>query len=272
MPMPDLDQWARASNEFRRLLERAGVREQFAELAAADKYLKQLAFQMRRHEEYLKRRRERCEAMLVKTKRCGRENCNGILSIRETKADEVDVVIGVSLVCNQCAYEKYPSPEYASCETADEFLDASTQLGGTPPFPACFNAFWACELYLRELGGSYYYADGEDEGEFRPPSSRHSLSTLKNKLPKPRQARLDTERCDGGTFQDLLKRLPNGLWRFLRYQEEALSYHDRVEEPQPSIAGDGRLLIDGVDVYEILVQLGKSLRKFMRDEFRRNLG
>ena len=249
-------------------------REWLPRLAHYEEHLKQLALQAKHHEEYLKRRRERCEAMLAENKRCGRENCVGIFSIQETKADEVDAVIGVSLVCDRCAYEKYPSPEYACYEAADEFLDSAIQLGGTPPFPASFNAYWACELYLRELGGSYYYSpDGdEDEGEFRPSSSRHGLSTLRNNLPKPRRARLDAEQHNGRTFLEVFKQLPNGLLAFLRYrEEEGLSYPERAEKPEMCVDGDGRLRIGGADVYEILVHLGQILQRFVADEFTRNL-
>ena len=143
----DIDQLQRIEVEALERFERAErvAREWFdrgwlPQLAHYEEHLKQLALQMQHHEEYLKRRRERCEAMLAKSKHCGRERYSGVLSIQETKADGVDVVVGVSLVCNQCAYEKYPSPEFASCEAADEFLDAAIQLGGTPPFPASLNA------------------------------------------------------------------------------------------------------------------------------------
>ena len=248
-------------------------REWLLQLAHTDEHLKQLALQVRHHEEYLKRHRERCEAMLAESKRCGRENCRGSLSIQETKADGVDAVVGVSLVCNQCAHEKYPSPEYPRYEAADEFLDSAIKLGGTPPFPANFNAYWACELYLRELGGSYYYSpdDEEDEGEFRPPSDRHGLSTLRNKLPKPRRVRLDAEQYDGRSFLGLFKQLPNGLLAFLRYREEGrLRYPERAERPDLSVDGNGRLRIGRTDVYEVLVHLGQILQRFVGDEFRRN--
>ena len=248
-------------------------RELLPAFAHYEEHLKQLALQAKHHEEYLQRRRKRCEAMLAENKRCGRENCGGILSIQETRADETDVVIGVSLACDRCAYEKYPSPEYACYEAADEFLASAIQLDGTPPFPASFNAYWACELYLRELGGSYYYSpDGdEDEGEFRPSSNRHGLSTLRNSLPRPRRIRLDAEQHNDRTFLELFKQLPNGLLAFLRYREEGgLSYPERAERPKLCIDRDGRLLICGANVYETLVHLGLILQRFVGDEFRRN--
>lgn len=264
----DLDQMWRAADAIERQLQTID-RTWLSQVAAGERYLRRLALQMRRHEERLKRRRARCEAMLAESGRCGR--CPGSLSIQETKADGVDAIIGVSLVCNNCNYEKYPSPDFAVCQPADEFLDAAERLGGTPPFPASFNAYWACELYLRELGGYYYYADGDDEGEFRPPTDRHGLSTLRNRLPESRRARLDAEQYGSTTFLDLFRRIPNGLWAFLRYQEESLSYPGTAGKPQAHLGEDGRLLINEADIYEILIQLGRILRTFMKDEFRRNL-
>ena len=257
----------------RQAIDDALGREWLPQLAAGERYLKQLATQMQRHEERLKRRRETCERMRAENEHCGRKNCSGTLSIQETKADELDVVIGVSLVCNQCNYEKYPSPDFPVCDLADEFLEAAERLDGVPPFSASFNAYWACELYLRELGGYYYYADGSDEGEFHPATEKHGLSTLRKRLPGPRCARLDAEQCGGKTFLKLFKRLPNGLLGFLRYQEEErLSYPERTDEPKPRIGEAGRLFIDEADVYEVLVQMGRILRKFLKDECRRNRG
>ena len=181
------------------------------------------------------------------------------------------MVVGIALVCDRCTYTKYPSPEYSVCEPADEFLEAAVQLGGTPPFPASFSAYWACELYLRELGGYYYYTeDGDGDGEFRPATTHHGLSGLRSRLPEPRRDRLDAEQRDGSSFLELFKQLPNGLFPFLRYRGESLSYPEK-NQPQPHIAPDGRLHIGEADVYEILVQMGRILQKFVKDEFRRNL-
>ena len=59
-------------------------------------------------------------------------------------------------------------------------------------------------------------------------------------------------------FWNLLKQLPNGLWPLLRYgEDESLSYPDRDGKPQPSLNADGRLCVDGVDVFETLVQMGQ---------------
>ena len=244
-----------------------------AELAAGTKYLNEIAHRARIHEERVERERARCKSMLAASSRCGR--CRGSLSIRERRADDFDAVLGVSLVCDRCSHTKYPSPEYAVCEPADEFMNSALQLGGTPPFPASFNAYWACELYLRELGGSYYYANddddvGGDDGEFRAATRQHGLSKNLGCLPKPRRERLRAERCGDAAFSDLLNRLPDGLFGFLRYRD-GLRRPGRTEKPELHIGEGGRLLVDGTDIYEILVQMGRTLQKFMKDEYGRNL-
>ena len=137
--------------------------------------------------------------MIAENGFCNRQKCKGTLVIKEPTG-QGGMILGSSLVCDKCGYEKYPSPEYASCEQADQFLNAAVKLDGTPPFPATHNAFQACELYLRELGGFYYYIDGSDEGEFQSPSNKHSLSNLRNRLLKPRRDRLDVKHFDGQNF------------------------------------------------------------------------
>ena len=174
------------------------------------------------------------------------------------------LILGSSLVCDKCGYEKYPSPEYASCEQADQFLDAAVKLDGTPPFPATHNAFQACELYLRELGGFYYYIDESDEGEFQSPSNKHSLSNLRNRLLKPRRDRLDAKHFDGQNFLVLLQKLPDGLWQFLRYREPVLVFPHVAENPEPSIGEDGRLLVNGTDVYEVLIRAMSEFPKWRK--------
>ena len=195
------------------------------------------------------------------------KKCKGTLVIKEPTG-QGGMILGSSLVCDKCGYEKYPSPEYASCEQADQFLDAAVKLDGTPPFPATHNAFQACELYLRELGGFYYYIDESDEGEFQSPSNKHSLSNLRNRLLKPRRDRLDAKHFDGQNFLVLLQKLPDGLWKFLRYREPVLVFPHVAENPEPSIGEDGRLLVNGTDVYEVLIRMGRLLKKFVLEEFR----
>ena len=219
------------------------------------------------HEERQKRRRARFEAMIAENGFCNRQKCKGTFVIKEPTG-QGGMILGSSLVCDKCGYEKYPSPEYASCEQADQFLNAAVKLDGTPPFPATHNAFQACELYLRELGGFYYYIDGSDEGEFQSPSNKHSLSNLRNRLLKPRRDRLDVKHFDGQNFLVLLQKLPDGLWQFLRYRELVLVFPHVAENPEPSIGEDGRLLVNGTDVYEVLIRMGRLLKEFVLEEFR----
>ena len=236
------------------------IREQVAA------YLQTLAY----HEERQKRRRATLETMIAENRFCNRKKCKGTLVIEE-RTGQGDIVLGLSLTCSKCRYEKYPSPEYASCEQADEFLDAAVKLDGQPPFPATYNAFQACELYLRELGGFYHYTDESDEGDFQPSSDKHSLSNLRNQLPKLRRDRLDVKHTDGDNFLALLNKLPNGLWQFLRYREPVLAFPDVAMKVEPSIGEGGRLLVNGTDVYEVLIRMGRMLREFVPEEFRRNL-
>ena len=235
------------------------------------KHIQETLAAIAHHEKSLKMRRARLEAIIADNSRCGYRKCSGTLVIRE-QTTAGGVVVGVDLVCDRCSREKWPSPEYGSCEQADEFLEAAMQLRGVPPFPASYNAYQACELYLRELGGYYYFVNDEDEAEFQSPSDKHGLSTLRGKLRRPRLDRLVVEQTGGATFLDLFKQLPNGLWPLLRYgEDESLSYPDRDGKPQPSLNADGRLCVDGVDVFETLVQMGQILKSFVLKEFRRNI-
>ena len=134
----------------------------------------------------------------------GTVNVSGTLIIRE-QTTAGGIVVAVDLVCDRCSREKWPSPEYGSCEQADEFLEAAIQLRGVPPFPASYNAYQACELYLRELGGYYYFVNDEDEAEFQSPSDKHGLSTLRGKLRRPRLDRLVVEQTGGTTFLEPVK-------------------------------------------------------------------
>ena len=217
------------------------------------------------------RRRKRLEGMLTRNSHCKRRGCNGRLEIRDEAKG--DVIVWSSLVCNGCNYEMLDSPEYAQCYLADTYLEAAEKLAGTPPLSASFSAYWACELYLRELGGSYHYRRiGDDEDpEFAPPSDSHSLITLRGRLEESRRGRLDTKQANGENFRELLFKLPEGIWRLLRYGEDgALKFSGIREAAEPSVGTGGRLFINDVDVYAVLVKMGTLMRGFVEEEFRRN--
>lgn len=108
-----------------------------------------------------RRRRKTLEDAVAKDNRCKRKRCSGALTIQDRTCR--GIVIGSSLVCNKCNYTRFESPEYARCYHADAFLEAAEQLKGKPPLPASYNAYQACELYLRELGGSYYYRPDDED-------------------------------------------------------------------------------------------------------------
>ena len=148
-------------------------------------------------------------------------------------------------------------------------------LEGKPPLPASYNAYQACELYLRELGGSYYYPDDDgldDEPDFVPPSREHALVTLRGRLDKSRRERLDAKQVDGESFKALLFKLPEGLWPLLRYAEhQALKFPAARQIAQPSLGEGGRLFINEVDVYATLVKMARLMKECVAEEFRRNL-
>ena len=221
-----------------------------------------------------RRRRKKLEDAITKDSRCKRKGCTGALEIKDRTCR--DIVIGSSLVCDKCNYEKFSSPEYASCYHADAYLEAAQVLGGKPPLPASYNAYQACELYLRELGGSYYYPTGDgvdDEPDFVPPSREHALVTLRSRLEKSRRGRLDIKRVDGESFKALLFKLPEGLWPLLRYGEgQALKFFSSQQPAKPSLGEDGRLFINEVDVYATLVKMARLMKEFVAEEFRRDLG
>jgi hypothetical protein len=220
-----------------------------------------------------KRRRKRFEDALTRDSRCKRKGCNGRLEIKDETSG--DMVVWSSLVCTICNYNKLDSPEYAHCYLADSYLEAAKKLAGTPPLPASFSAYWACELYLRELGGSYYYrSDGDDDSSvFVSPSNQHSLLALRGTLEKSRRDRLDIRQVDRETFKELLFKLPEGIWRLLRYGEDgALRFSGEPKATTPSVDAEGRLFINGVDVYAVLVEMGTLMKGFVGEEFRRNLG
>ena len=138
---------------------------------------------------------------------------------------KADVVYSSSLVCDNCNYMKLGSPEYARCYLAEDYLEAAERLAGTPLLSASYNAYQACELFLRELGGSYYYPsddDGrtDDDSEFVPPSREHSLVSLRGTLEPSRRLRLDAKNVGDESFKSLLFSLPHGLWQLLRYGED----------------------------------------------------
>ena len=216
----------------------------------------------------------RLEETIARDNHCKRRGCKGALEIR----DDIyrGFLTGSSLVCNKCNYNRFDSPEYASCYHADAFLEAAEKLNGKPPFPASYNAYQACELYLRELGGSYYYRPDDDELDDQPdfvsPSRRHSLVTLRGTMEESRRDRLDAKQFDGESFKELLFRLPDGLWPLLRYGEvDSLKFSGNRQPASASISKDGRLFINEVDVYEVLVQMARVMKEFVREEFRRNL-
>jgi len=221
-----------------------------------------------------RRRRKKLEDTIAKDSHCKQTGCKGTLEI-EDKTHR-DIVIGSSLVCNKCNYRRFASPEYACYYHADAFLEAAEELKGRPPLPACYNAYQACELYLRELGGSYYYRTDDDdldgEPDFVSPSSKHSLVTLRGTLEEPRRGRLDAKQVDGESFKELLFKLPEGLWPLLRYGEaDSLKFSGNKQPANPSTGKGGRLFINEVDVYEVLVQMARMMKRFMGEEFRRNL-
>ena len=221
-----------------------------------------------------RRRRKKLEDTIAKDSHCKRKGCKGTLEI-EDKTHR-DIVIGSSLVCNKCNYRRFESPEYACCYHADAFLEAAEELKGKPPLPACYNAYQACELYLRELGGSYYYRTDDDdldgEPDFVSPSNKHSLVTLRGTMEESRRGRLDAKQVDGESFKELLFKLPEGLWPLLRYEEaDSLKFSGNKQPAKPSIGKGGRLFINKVDVYEVLVQMAWVTKRFVGEEFRRNL-
>ena len=221
-----------------------------------------------------RRRRKKLEATIATDNHCTRKGCKGALEIKDESYR--DIVIGSSLICNKCNYKRFESPEYARCYIADSFLEAAEELKGKPQCPASYNAYLACELYLRELGGSYYYRtddhDLDGEPDFVSPSSKHSLVTLRGTVEKSRRDRLDAKRVDGENFKELLFKLPEGLWPLLRYGEaDSLKFSGNKQPAEPSIGEDGRLFINEVDVYEVLVQMARVMKRFVGEEFRRNL-
>lgn len=221
-----------------------------------------------------RRRRKKFEDTIARDNHCKRKGCKGALEIKDRT--HRDIVIGSSLVCNKCNYKRLESPEYARCYHADAFLEAAEKLKGKPPLPASYNAYQACELYLRELGGSYYYRTDDDdldgEPDFVSPSSKHSLVTLRRTIEESRRDRLDAKQVDGESFKEVLFRLPEGLWPLLRYGEaDSLRFSGNKQPAKPSIGKDGRLFINEVDVYEVLVLLAWVMNRFVGEEFRRNL-
>ena len=225
--------------------------------------------------ERARRRRKKFEDTIAKDNHCKRKGCKGALEIKDRTYG--DIVIGSSLVCNKCNYERFESPEYARSFHADAFLEAAEGLKGKPPLPASYNAYQACELYLRELGGSYYYyrTDDDDldrEPDFVSPSSKHSLVTLRGTIEKSRRERLDAKQVDDESFKELLFKLPEGLWPLLRYGEvQALKFSGSQQAANPSLSEDGRLSINEVDVYATLVQMARVMKSFVGEVFRRNL-
>ena len=239
--------------------------EMAAEFAAREKTIRE---SIARQE----RRRKRFEAIIAKDNRCKRKGCKGRLEIRDNMHG--DIVISSSLVCNDCNYERFDSPEYARCVHADAFLEAAEKLEGRPPLPASYNAYQACELYLRELGGVYHYLIGgdDDESDFVSPTREHALVTLRGRLEKSRRERLDAKQVDGESFKEMLFELPQGLWPLLRYgEEQSLKFSGGQPTAEPSIGKDGRLYVNEVDVYAGLVRIGGMLKEFVGEEFRRNL-
>ena len=218
-----------------------------------------------------RRRRKTLEATIAKDSHCKRKGCKGTLEIADKT--QRDIVIGSSLVCNECNYRRFESPEYACCYHADTFLEAAENLKGMPPLPACYNAYQACELYLRELGGSYYYrTDDDDEPDFVSPSRRHSLVTLRGTLEESRRDRLDAKQVDDESFKELLFKLPEGLWPLLRYAEaDSLKFSGDKQPANAEMGKGGRLFINEVDVYEVLVKMARVMKRFVGEEFRRNL-
>ena len=186
------------------------------------------------------------------------------------------MVIWSSVVCDKCNCNRLDSPEYAHCYLADTYLEAAERLAGTPPLAASYSVYWACELYLRELGGCYYYrTDGDDDDDdpvFVSPSDKHSLITLRGTLEKSRRDRLDAKQVDGESFKELLFKLPEGMWRLLRYgEDEALKFSGSQKAAKAVEGKNGRLYIGEVDVYAVLLKMALLMRKFVGEEFRRNL-
>ena len=238
--------------------------EMAAEFAAREQTIKEAIVRQ-------ERRRKRLEDIIAKNDRCKRKGCKGKLEIRDNMYG--DTVIGSSLVCNFCNYERFDSPEYARCVHADAYLEAAEKLEGKPPLPASYNAYHACELYLRELGGIYHYlvGDDDDKPDFVPPTREHALVTLRGRLEESRRDRLDVKQVDGESFKEMLFRLPQGLWPLLRYgEEQSLEVSSGQPTAEPSIGKDGRLHINEVDVYAVLVRMGGMLKEFVAEEFRRN--
>ena len=145
------------------------------------------------------RRRKKLEETIERNNHCQRKGCTGSLEIKDKTYQ--GRVTSSSLVCNKCNYERFESPEYASCYLADDFLEAAEKLEGKSALPASFNVYWACELYLRELGGSYYYKnDDDDEPDFVSPSDKHGLVRLRGRLEKSRR---ETSGCQAGRWREL---------------------------------------------------------------------
>ena len=218
------------------------------------------------------RRRKKLEDAVAKDNRCKRKGCTGRLEVKDRTYQ--DTVVGSSLVCSKCNYRRLDSPEYARCLQAEDFLEAAEKLGGKPPLSASYSAYQACELYLRELGGSYYYPADDDaadeEPDFVPPSSKHSLRTLRGRMEKSRRERLDDKQLDDESFRGLQSKLPEGLWPLLRYGEDHLKFHGSQQTVKASIGNDGRLYTNEVDVYSTLVKMARVMKKFVAEEFRRN--
>ena len=131
-------------------------------------------------------------------------------------------------------------------------------------------------MYLRELGGSYYYRTDDDdldgEPDFVPPSSKHGLVTLRARMEQSRRERLDAKEVDGESFKELLCKLPEGLWPLLRYGEpDSLKFSGNKQRAKPSTGKDGKLFINEVNVYEVLLQMARVMKRFVGEEYRRNL-
>lgn len=262
--LPDFTEMASRLPDFTLLVRQPGFTQA----------LSRFALDMEIHERSMRRarrRRKTLEATIAKDSHCKRKGCKGTLEI-EDKTHR-DIVIASSLVCNKCNYRRFESPEYACCYHADTFLEAAEKLSGMPPLPACYNAYQACELYLRELGGSYYYrTDDDDERDFVTPSRGHGLVTLRRALEESRRRRLDAKQVDDESFKELLFKLPEGLWPLLRYAEtDSLKFSGDKQPANAEIGKGGRLFISEVDVYDVLVKMAKVMKRFVGEEFRRNL-
>ena len=225
-------------------------------------------------EQRQRRRRSKLEEVLLENPKCRRQNCAGTLGIADEEAG--GAVVTSALVCKKCGYERLESPEYPEYRHADGFLEIADGLKGTPALPACYNAHQACELYLRELGGTYHYMGREDnigrEPDFVPPTRDHGLGALWRRLGSSRRERLGGKALGTVSFRETIEGLPRGLWAFLRYEEvEALKRGNGKERAAPTIEPDGRLYVDGIDIYSALTAMGRVLKGFIREEYRRNI-